>query len=132
MHLPILLLLLSITLPAHAQQVYKCAKGKDVAYQSRPCDPSQQTVRQWEATPDPVALVSEPGPAAKPARKSASTSKPRSPARANRNARPRTDPADARCNAAEARRDARLKAVGLKRTFDLLRKLDDAVNEACK
>jgi hypothetical protein len=37
-----------------------------------------------------------------------------------------------RCDAAKARREAKLKAVGLKRTFDLLRKLDDAVNEACK
>lgn len=132
MHLPILLLLLSIALPAQAQQVYKCAKGKDIAYQSRPCDPSQQTVRQWDATPEPVAVVTEPEPATKPARTSARTSKPRSPASSNRNVRPRIDPADARCNAAKARRDARLKAVGLKRTFDLLRKLDDAVNEACK
>jgi hypothetical protein len=37
-----------------------------------------------------------------------------------------------RCDTAKARREAKLKAVGLKRTFDLLRKLDDAVNEACK
>ena len=37
-----------------------------------------------------------------------------------------------RCDAAKARREAKLKSVGLKRTFDLLRKLDDATNEACK
>jgi hypothetical protein len=40
--------------------------------------------------------------------------------------------ADNRCRTAKARREAKLASVGLKRTFDLLRKLDDAVYEACK
>ena len=36
------------------------------------------------------------------------------------------------CDTAKARRDATLRRVGLKRTHDLLRRLDDQVYEACK
>ena len=36
------------------------------------------------------------------------------------------------CRAAKAKRQAELKRVGLKRTFDLLRRLDDEVWDVCK
>ena len=93
---------------------------------SQPCAPSQRMIRQWKATPH----APPPGVrlAATPA-----TPRPKAVRRfSTRTARPRPDPADARCNAARAGREAKLKAVGLKRTFDLLRRLDDAVHDACK
>lgn len=37
-----------------------------------------------------------------------------------------------RCRAARRERDETLQRVGLKRTYDLLRRLDDKVYEACK
>ena len=126
MRLVMLLWLFLTALTSQAQQVYKCVSGNDVVYQSQPCAPSQRMIRQWEATPH----APPPGVrlAATPA-----TPRPKAVRRfSTRTARPRPDPADARCNAARAGREAKLKAVGLKRTFDLLRRLDDAVHDACK
>ena len=126
MRLVILLLLFLTALSSQAQQVYKCVSGNEVAYQSRPCAPSQRMIRHWDAVPY------APPPEVKLAAVRA-THKPKAVrSRSTRNASPRPDPADARCNAARARRDAKLKAVGLKRTFDLLRRLDDAVHDACR
>ncbi|MET0808409.1 MAG: DUF4124 domain-containing protein [Pseudoxanthomonas sp.] len=130
MRLTMLLLLLSTSASVQAQQVYKCVGTTGVAYQSQPCLPSQRTLKQWEAAPDPpspakveAAASSKGKPALKPARRS------RAPSRSPRQ---RADPAEARCNAAKARRASKLEAVGLKRTFDLMRKLDDAVHLACR
>lgn len=44
----------------------------------------------------------------------------------------RKPPAIDPCRAAKVRRQAELKRVGLKRTFDLLRRLDDEVWDVCK
>ncbi|WP_162347970.1 hypothetical protein [Pseudoxanthomonas gei] len=130
MRLTMLLLLLSTTASVQAQQVYKCAGTTGVAYQSQPCLPSQRTLKQWDAAPDPP-----PAPTKGKAVASARVKPPSKPARRSRgpnNMRQRADPAEARCNAAKARRVSKLEAVGLKRTFDLLRKLDDAVHLACR
>ena len=128
MRLPILLLVISTAVTAQAQQVYKCARGDNVVYQSPPCDVSQRMLKQWDATPEPTTpavklAVAEP---------KSSSGSVRVASAGNRKARPRVDPAEARCRAARTRREAKLQAVGLKRTFDLLRKLDDAVHEACR
>lgn len=115
---------------AHAQQVYKCTDGEQVSYQSQPCDGAQRTLRQWDATPEPVPTGAQATQTAKaraaPARKSSSRRSTSS------HTRSRPDPAESRCRAAKSKREAKLRAVGLKRTFDLLRKLDDAVYEACR
>lgn len=135
MRLLLSMLLFSTASVAPAQQVYKCASasGSVIAYQSQPCDRSHRTLRQWEAAPDPVPAAARVAAAAdRPASQDARTAKQRKPRAGNAGARPRVDPADARCHAAKARREAKLKAVGLKRTFDLLRQLDDAVHEACR
>lgn len=114
---------------AHAQQVYKCSDGKQVSYQSQPCDGAQRTLRQWDATPETIptgAHTEQAGNArAVPARKSSRRS-------TSSNTRSRPDPAEARCQVAKSNREAKLRAVGLKRTFDLLRKLDEAVHAACR
>lgn len=128
-------MLLAILLPmfwatAHAQQVYKCTDGSQVSYQSLPCEGAQRTLRRWDATPEPVPAGAQAGPAAKahamPARKS---SLRRTTAGSTRS---RPDSAESRCQAAKSKREAKLRAVGLKRTFDLLRKLDEAVYAACR
>ena len=113
---------------ANAQQVYKCAKGRDVSYQSAPCDGTQTLVKRWEAAPEPEPPAIESSPR-QPQRK-----RPERDSRPPRlgGSRTGTVSADNRCRAAKARREAKLVSVGLKRTFDLLRKLDDAVHEACK
>lgn len=124
----------------NAQQVYKCVKGKDVSYQSAPCAASHTVAKQWDATPDPEPTAEEVSQrearrkqdAAESAqlRRAAGTNRTRSTGR--RSGRTAVSAADARCNAAKDARARKLEAVGLRRTFDLLRKLDDAVNSACK
>jgi hypothetical protein len=136
----ILALVFLFPVTASAQQVYKCVKGKDVSYQSAPCDASHTVAKQWDATPDP-----EPTPdqvaqrearskqdAAESARlrRAAGTDRPRVSTRSS--SRSSISAADARCKAAKERRARKLESVGLKRTFDLLRKLDDDVHNACK
>lgn len=129
----ILLPLLFLSTPlAHAHQVYKCVQGVQVMYQSQPCDPAQRTVKQWDATPEERRPK-----AAEDSRKSAPApaprNKPRSrPATVGRKGRVSLDAAEVRCKTAKSKRESKLKAVGLNRTFDLLRKLDDAVHQACR
>lgn len=139
MRAAILSLLFFIVPAANAQQVHKCVKGREVSYQSAPCDASQSLVKQWDAVP-------ESGPTAdfghNQEKRRQDEAKSRQFGRAASEGRTRSgnragkkssiDAADKRCNAAKARRETKLISVGLKRTFDLLRKLDDAVYRACK
>lgn len=128
-------MLLTLLLPmawsaAHAQHIYKCTDGNQVSYQSLPCEGAQSTLRHWDATPEPAAALAQAAQAAKahalPVRKASSrrTTTHRPPSR--------PDAAESRCQAAKSKREAKLQAVGLKRTFGLLRKLDDAVYAACR
>lgn len=133
MRIAFLLLFMALPAATQAQQVYKCSDGHQVVYQSQPCEGSQRTVRQWDASPAPVASASQTIDAAKKIKPG--TARPgerRTTAGNNRRTPTDYDRKVSRCEAAKARREAKLKAVGLKRTFDLLRKLDDAVYEACQ
>ncbi|WP_163838833.1 DUF4124 domain-containing protein [Pseudoxanthomonas sacheonensis] len=134
MRIAILLLILLIAPPGNAQQVYKCAKGRDVSYQSAPCDRTQNLVKQWEAAPEPEPSADAPRHRQVERRQDGTDSSRRRRTRSwsRAGAASPISAAANRCEAAKARREARLAAVGLKRTFDLLRKLDDAVYEACK
>ena len=133
MRTTILLLMICVAPAGNAQQVYKCVKGKSVSYQSAPCDDKQRTARQWDATPEPESVPSAKEPRKRDAEKhsrDAGTIRVRSGRRSGNASSVSAD--DSRCNKAKARRQAKLESVGLKRTFSLLRKLDDAVYDACK
>ena len=129
---------LSFAFSAHAQQVHKCVDGRgSVAYQSQPCAAAQTTARTWEAQPDPVS--DRPAvPVAEP-RRSMQNAYPKTKSRrskavgASGASIPVENSGNSRaCEAAKATRVRTLERVGLKRTFELLRRLDDAVNRACK
>lgn len=124
-----------IATPVQAQHVYKCMdEDKRASYQSAPCDAGQRTLKQWDAIPDPVA-------AAAPSRASAPTARKNSRSRGRADARgqrPRgaAIPAEnngnsSACVSAKQQRKRTLDQVGLKRTYALLRQLDDAVWRAC-
>lgn len=135
MRAAILSLLFFIAPAGNAQQIHKCVKDREVSYQSAPCDAGQSLVKQWDAMP-------ESGPDHNQDSRRQGAAKSAQPRRVAGERRARygscagnkssVNAADRRCNAAKARREAKLISVGLKRTFDLLRKLDDAVYEACK
>lgn len=133
MRATIAFLILLIVPPVNAQHVYKCARGRDMSYQSAPCDGTQNLVKQWEAAPEPEPSAAESNqrqPKGRP--RGADSTGNRTRSGSHGRAISSINAADNRCRAAKARREAKLIGVGLKRTFDLLRKLDDAVHEACK
>jgi hypothetical protein len=140
MRAAILSLLLFIAPTGHAQQIHKCVKGSDVSYQSAACDATQRLVKQWDAVPESEPTTAGLSPPkterrqreAKSTRAGRATSEGRARSSSHAGKRSPINAADKRCNAAKARREAKLASVGLKRTFDLLRKLDDAVHAACK
>ena len=119
--------------PAHAQTVQKCigAQGQ-ITLTSGACGAGERLAARYDAVPEPVPTVAV-APADRPA--TAAPSRAHGSVGGARRARggaarARTKP-DA-CQAARARRDRTLQRVGLKRTFDLLRKLDDEVWAACR
>lgn len=115
---------------AMAQGVHKCVTPTGaVSYQSESCSGNAREVTNWEAPSDP----SPPGPqnpsSSRPGGERSAVHRSVRPGRARifRGAsRPST------CEMARADRDATLERVGLKRTFDLLSRLDEQVRKACK
>jgi len=140
MRAAILSLLFFIAPAGNAQQIHKCVKGREVSYQSAPCDARQSLVKQWDAVPEPEPSAVELGhhqakrrqEKTKSAQFGRAANERRTHSGSRAGKKSPINAADKRCNAAKARREAKLISVGLKRTFDLLRKLDDAVYEACK
>lgn len=133
-------LIVFIAFNVSAQQVYKCVRGSEVSYQSTACDGTQKVARQWDAPPEPEPTTDElrqrqlksQRDSAESAQLSRAAGTNRKRYASNQRESGSRKSSMSRCDAAKARREAKLKSVGLKRTFDLLRKLDDAVNEACK
>lgn len=123
--------------PVSAQTIYKCTGADGVpAYQSSPCGNGLGMQTQWQ----PLA---EPGEADAKARAEleARIERDRQSVRAHNAKRHKASGASGSrvrarnataCDAARARREATLQRVGLKRNFELLRKLDDAVFNACR
>ncbi|MGH6611531.1 MAG: hypothetical protein ACRECQ_14880 [Burkholderiaceae bacterium] len=126
--------------PALAQVVYRCEHRDKVSLQTHPCETrARQTVKRIEPIP------SDPQATQRRARIEAEMDRRNAAAKAyagESSTRRRTyyngplvstsnDPAEARCAIAKAERDDTLRRVGLRRNFDLLRRLDEAVRAAC-
>lgn len=118
--------------PAHAQTVQKCIDAAGhVTLTSAECGVGQRLAGRYDAVPEPATAARQVD-AARQAGPNVGAGV-RAGARKARPARPRTrgKPAPDRCQAARERREQTLRRVGLKRTFDLLRRLDDEVWAAC-
>jgi len=112
---------------ASAQGVHKCvAPGRAVIYQSAPCGPHSREAANWEAPVDPA-------PSREPAHPASSRrERERPPARTGHARVVRNASKPSACEQAKANRDSTLERVGLKRTFDLLSRLDEQVRNACR
>lgn len=130
-----LLLACAVLAPsAHAASytVHVCtdARGGRI-YQDAPCAEGERPVatRAYAiAAPDPTLVARTRAIETEMDRRNRGEGRPR----LGRTAAARRTAAQDPCKAAKARRDAELKRVGLKRTFDLLSRLDGDVWDACK
>lgn len=120
---------LAWSMPAMAQSVQKCiGHGGHVTFTSGDCGEGERLAASYAAVPDTIV------PAAAYPDAGAGQARPehrrQGPSRAGTGVRKRAPPD--RCKAARDRREQTLRRVGLKRNFDLLRKLDDQVWDACR
>lgn len=114
---------------AAAQSVQKCiAADGHVTLTSGECGAGERLAASYEAEPEPVAARA--AAVASTGQQASRTAPAARRTAAGRATRARTAPD--RCKAARDRRERTLQRVGLKRTFDLLRRLDDEVWEACR
>jgi hypothetical protein len=106
--------------------VYRCV-GKDgaVSLQSQLCSANQRVTRAIFAPPD-VGRIRRPVVVSSVRSQSSIYGSAPSAADYERERRRAT------CASAKANREATLAQVGLKRTYDLLQRLDAVVYEACK
>lgn len=113
--------------PKPAPMVYRCVdRAGGVAFQSQPCGLHQRMTRAVPAPPD-----------AEPMRYQAATRPRTSSTSATAFAGAgisdqRRELSEIRCTMARRHREQTLERIGLRRTFDLLQKLDAMVAEACK
>ncbi len=130
--------LLAAPASASAQQVYKCVKGKDVSYQSSPCEAAATVAKQWAATPEAPPDNAElwrrynakkQGEADSAYLRSLAG---RARTGSGQGASIGTSQSDNACISAKQYRQSILDQVGINRTHDLLRSLDQRVNQACK
>ena len=106
--------------------VYRCVDaGGAVSLQSQPCGPGQRTTRAVPAPPD---IEPRRAPLTRPAPVASNGGGWSGPSASQWQRQQQ----QARCAQARAEREATLERVGLRRDFDLLRRLDDMVREACK
>ena len=137
-----LLVLLLLCPPAIAQQIYKCSTGQGGhAYQSQPCEHGD-ALRVWDGGALPIAPSTSATTTVRAGTSTSVNDRRRAPRTAGANsrqndrvtarpARSTTSDRHARCESARARRDREVKRLGMKRTFDQLRALNDVVSAAC-
>ena len=132
---------------ADAQTLYKCASRTGNSYQQSPCAASSRLVESMVTVPEPRPTAAQLAEHARKAEQDraesaflshlAGTDQIPMPYRAPRyasrsTARGRRSSHDGdRCRLAKATRKTTMQAVGLGRTYDLLRRLDAEVSEAC-
>jgi hypothetical protein len=107
--------------------VYRCVgKGSAVSLQSQPCAADQRVTRAIYAPPEAERVRRPTVVSSAPAQSSTYYGGGTSAADDERARR------QAACANAKASREDTLRSVGLKRTYDLLQRLDAMVYEACK
>lgn len=136
------LLLCALAVPSVAQQVYKCVTKAGTEYQSEPCA-SGEAAKTWtvDVAPRSASVIANEQRLDSIRQQNAAAIAPR-PARANRAYRSSGGGARLHhisqykdpnaCEAAKAERARVYEAVGMRRSFELSRRMDDRVWAACK
>jgi|GEM_PF-1505330 len=115
---------------ATAQGVHKCvASTGAVAYQCEPCSGNSREAANWQAPSDPAPSGTRHAPSSMPEVERRPEHRSVRPGRARI---VRSAPGPSACEMAKANRGATLERVRLKRTFDLLSRLDEQVRKACR
>lgn len=130
----VLLLATLVAGSASAQQVHKCVEGGKTAYQSAPCANGAPR-KSWDATPQPETYENRRRleQIRQDNRSRGRGQSYQSPARASASGTVVSQYREPdRCQAAKDRRDAAYRAVGVRRSFELSRQMDDDVYAACK
>lgn len=128
-------LLALVPFMAGAQQVYKCVKGSDVAYQSAPCEDGRTEERSWAhgsyQPPQQADLqrIRETQQATARRDKRTSRSSPKRRVAAATKAGKSTI---GRCQEAKDHRDRELYKLGPRKSIEDLRSWDGYIAEACK
>ncbi|WP_162374422.1 DUF4124 domain-containing protein [Pseudoxanthomonas sangjuensis] len=120
---------------APANILRKCVDGKGhVSYQNATCPAGSREMKAQAYQPEPQRAYDARSAAAKIEADRQALRQSNSPRRSYRSmgASIPVDSNSSACESAKANREAVLKTVGIRRTFDLLRSLDDAVRAACK
>lgn len=133
-------MLVALCAPAQAQVVHKCVGATGtISYQDAPCSEGSRERGSWEAAPEPPPSA-EQLRAQEERRRSGREESEFLSRRAGTSGnvasrttarRPLRASGPSSCDAAKAKRQRRLDAVGLKRTYELLQKLDEEVRAAC-
>jgi hypothetical protein len=128
--------LLAASSPALGSELFRCIDPAGaVTWQDRPCGAGSRltktiAVAEADRQADGASAGSSKATVAKPkASKSTGRTTAGSTGGAKRDSRARQRE---RCKAARAERDRKLEALGLSRTFEQLRALDDNVRAVCK
>lgn len=136
----VLALIAGLAGPVLAQSLHQCVdKRGHVSLTSAPCPAGHKTQKVVDATPERISPERAAHLEQRRRQEAAhsaylrklaghGSARYRSPQPAAR----ASDDRSSRCEAAKARRTTTLERVGLRRTHDLLRQLDDAVYRACK
>jgi hypothetical protein len=117
---------------AKADDIHVCIDAEGMkSYQNAPCAQGQRTlsVRSYETKPEDPALTAR---TAAIQQEMDRRNRPGGKTTAMRSTVSRRPTGPTPCQAAKAKREATLKRVGLKRTYDLLSQLDSEVWEVCK
>jgi hypothetical protein len=132
-------MLLIAAMPASAQMVYKCvARDGHVTLTSEPCQASQKIAAVVHAPPERMSRERHEELRRRRRQDDANSTylnrlAGHSPQSSNvRRGPTQSESRAARCQSAKARRDATRRQLGMKVSYELTRKLDEMVYDACK
>lgn len=116
--------------PVAAADLYRCIGPASVTYQQAPCGPGQVVSKTIPVVTE--APVEKPKAAKSQRRTGPMRSGPSSSSGVRGSGSDSIERRRATCATAKRVRDEKLERLGLRRTFDDLRKLDDRVQAACR